>query len=689
MQPEPAAREIDARMDRLARRARLADVMSGASAGLVAGAVGTAVVRSQGRWIAVVTGVMAMVVVALAFALVHGRRRTHAAIAADVERLHPAFRNVLVTAVELRAHPDRARDWMRARVAADAAARLAVLDLPTLVSLRRPAWLMSLAAAAWVGVLLALPERGASVAQQLTRSAIARMGIGGPAPLVVTARLEPPAYTGQAPTESRNPERIEAIAGTMLRLTMSGGAGPSGVRLSGTAVPTTAVEGGARRVELVLAQSGYLAVDAAGTRGPGTTSMLIPIVVTPDRTPSVRIETPGRDLLVAAAASRLPIAVSASDDLALAQLELRYTKVSGSGEQFEFEEGTLPLDVRRVDERTWGGRGELPLDALALAPGDSLVYRAAARDRRPGAAGLATSDTFFVEIQGPGQVPLDGIEMPPEQERYALSQQMVLLKIQRLRAKEASLPRAAVQEEAAAIAAEQRAVRANFIFLMGGHVEDEFEEAEQSHEIQEGRLENNARRDISQAIHQMSLAEQGLVASDTGRALPPARAAVDALQRAFGRNRYILRTISPRSRIDPSRRLTGTLSAAAGWRREATRPDRDDAGRAVGDLLADLLALAADLDRQRPIDGTRVGTLAEQALAVDPASAVWQEVSRNLIEVRAAVVARRPGGEVLQALDAALKPVIDSARAGARGPIGEATAPAGALRSAWATEGRR
>jgi hypothetical protein len=164
---------------------------------------------------------------------------------------------------------------------------------------------------------------------------------------------------------------------------------------------------------------------------------------------------------------------------------------------------------------------------------------------------------------------------------------------------------------------------------------------------------------------------------------------VDALQRAFGRNRYILRTISPRSRIDPSRRLTGTLSAAAGWRREATRPDRDDAGRAVGDLLADLLALAADLDRQRPIDGTRVGTLAEQALAVDPASAVWQEVSRNLIEVRAAVVARRPGGEVLQALDAALKPVIDSARAGARGPMGEATAPAGALRTAWASEGRR
>ncbi len=100
---------------------------------------------------------------------------------------------------------------------------------------------------------------------------------------------------------------------------------------------------------------------------------------------------------------------------------------------------------------------------------------------------------------------------------------------------------------------------------MGGHVEDEEEEAEQSHEIQEGRLENTARREISRRSATWRVAEQALVAIDTAAALAQAKLAVDALQRAFGRNRYILRTLPVRSRVDPSRRLTGKLDDASGW----------------------------------------------------------------------------------------------------------------------------
>ncbi len=92
---------------------------------------------------------------------------------------------------------------------------------------------------------------------------------------------------------------------------------------------------------------------------------------------------------------------------------------------------------------------------------------------------------------------------------------MIVLKLQRLRAREPSLARAAVEEELGALAAEQRAVRANFIFLTGGHVEDEEEEAEHSHEIQEGRLENTARKEIATAIQFMSRAEQAMIAIQT------------------------------------------------------------------------------------------------------------------------------------------------------------------------------
>src|SRR5262249_23937390 len=154
-----------------------------------------------------------------------------------------------------------------------------------------------------------------------------------------------------------------------------------------------------------------------------------------------------------------------------------------------------------------------------------------------------------------------------DRERYAVSEQMIVLKLERLRARESSLSREALAEETSTLAAEQRAVRANFIFLMGGQVEDEEAEAKQSSEIQEGRVENSARREINSAIDFMGQAEQSLVAVDTAAALPPAKSAVDALQRAFGHNRYFLRTLATRSRLDPSRRLTGDLKEASGWNR--------------------------------------------------------------------------------------------------------------------------
>ena len=146
-----------------------------------------------------------------------------------------------------------------------------------------------------------------------------------------------------------------------------------------------------------------------------------------------------------------------------------------------------------------------------------MIYRIVGRDERPGDAGLASSETFFIEVAGPGQVALEGFELPPDRERYALSQQMIVLKLERLRAREQTIDRATLEQEVGNIAAEQRAVRANFMFLMGGQVEDEEEEAEHSHEIQEGRLENTARREIVDAIQHMGRVEVGLAAVNTAR----------------------------------------------------------------------------------------------------------------------------------------------------------------------------
>jgi hypothetical protein len=357
--------------------------------------------------------------------------------------------------------------------------------------------------------------------------------------------------------------------------------------------------------------------------------------------------------------------------------------VSGSGERFDFEEGTLAAAVTRASDRAWNASAALDLSALKLQAGDSLVYHAVARDARAGDVGLASSDTFVVEIAGPGQVALEGFEMPPDGDRYALSQQMIVLKIQRLLARQRSLTVDAWREEAASIAAEQRAVRANFVFLMGGHVEDEEEEAEQSHEIQEGRLQTHARAEVSAAITHMTRAEQALAAIEVAAALPPARAAVEALQRAFGRNRYFLRTIPVRNRIDPARRLSGELAEARDWNRDVRQAAPDGEGQAARALLGRLL----DLGPRFAAGGQRVPAatataLAEEALAIAPSDPEWQQIAQRLQRL-----SERPSTAYADAdFRSTVKAV--AARIQRRIPTAPLDVLAGPLRSAW-TEVRR
>jgi hypothetical protein len=680
---------LDAVINRVIRRLWIADAASALTIAAVGGAMVSAVLLPRGRGTAAVAGA-AVALLLGAVALWMGREgRSGRAAAARIEQAQPEFHNVIITAEELRAHPDRARAWIRDRVMADAGARASDVRPAAVVRISRPLTLCAVALAVWGAVWLGLPRRAATAITNVA-DRVARTGTTSPAALRFVVELRPPAYTNVAARELVNPERLDVIAGTAMRLRLPAGQGTWRVRF-GDAPLRLQQEGNGFVGDTLLGTSGYFAIEQAPAESSETSEgprrTLLPVTVTPDRAPAIRIDAPGRDLLLPSSATRIEVSASALDDFALQSLELKYTRVSGSGEQFEFEEGTVPLDLVRESERAWKGRAALALGALKMAPGDALVYRAVGRDRRPGDAGLASSDTFFVEIQGPGQVALDGVEMPPDEERYALSQQMVVLKIERLRARERSMPRQAVEEASALIAAEQRAVRANFIFLMGGHVEDEFEEAEQSHEIQEGRLENSARKDISAAIHQMTLAEQGLTALSTAKALPPARAAVDALQRAFGRNRYILRTLASRSRVDPSRRLSGKLEAASDWQRDIAPAALDRTIREARALLGQTLDIAATLQAGGDVAPARLAALAEQALRIDPGSKEWQSASARLMEVRDAIAAKRP--DVAARLNEALAPIVAITQKDARPPSGPASTPAGALRRAWAAESRK
>jgi hypothetical protein len=614
------------------RRVQVRHALHGLAGGAVAAAILSGLVISRGGGVGAagaVGGIAAVLVLVGYFWRTHGRR-VPARVAIEIEGRQPELRNLLITAEELLRTPHRTRAWIRHRVFDDAAR---ALSHGARTPERRLTGSLTAAVTAvviWVAALGGVHRPAVESIRE--RAAVALMPLSGQ--VTVRATVTPPLYTGaDAPRTLTNPERIELLEGSRLQLVVSGAGDRVRIRLGTSELPATR-EGGRSTIETVVTASGYVAIEPEA--GSSATGRLIAVAVTADRLPSVKVDAPGRDLLLADASQRIPIRASAADDLGLRALELRYTKVSGTGEQFEFVEGSIPMTVSRGSETEWAGASEIALGALGLETGDSLVYRVVARDGRPGSDGLGSSDTYIVEIAGPGQLALAGTDMPPDQDRYALSQQMIVLKIERLRSRENGMARDALQEQFENLAAEQRAVRANFIYLMGGHVEDEEEEAEQSHEIQEGRLENRARRDISAAVRHMTIAERGLAAFSTPASLPPARAAVEALQRAFGRSRYILRAMPVRSRIDRSRRLSGELRGASGWLRDAD-PGRDRSvpsrARALLGRLRELTSAGGQADRAALVQ------LAEEAIAVTPGSVEWQEVAARLTRGETAAAA--------------------------------------------------
>ena len=196
---------------------------------------------------------------------------------------------------------------------------------------------------------------------------------------------------------------------------------------------------GAARSSIVARDSGYFAVESSDGGDP----LLVVLSVVPDRAPTVRIEQPARDLLMPDALRTVPVTLSASDDFGLAVFELRYTKISGAGEQFEFVEGALPVRLERESAREWRGHAGIALPSLQLAPGDSIVYRAVAGTRVP------VRPAWRRQTHSSSRLPvLDSCRSTrsacrPNEDRYALSQQMIVLKIERLQARHARVePRA-------------------------------------------------------------------------------------------------------------------------------------------------------------------------------------------------------------------------------------------------------
>lgn len=579
--------------------------------------------------------------------------------AARFEALHPAD-NLVITAEWL----SRTGHAPLASAVADAARqRLDAVEPSRGRVIWRPA-------AGAVGLIvvglagLAVSERGgAPIATPAPTARSFAAEVAGITSIAVT--VDGPAYLGGGRQALGDVTRVEVVAGSRitvralargdtLTLARDGGA-PAQSELSGGAVEF-AIDASAGGVWTLTPRAG----DRAGP------SRLLAVTVVPDAPPAVRLVVPGRDRRQAMPAADLPVRLEATDDHALAALRLRFTKVSGSGESFTFEDRDLPVRISRPQATAWVGDAVLPLATLGLEDGDVVVYRGVAADARPGAPAVE-SDAFLVEI-GPlrdaSTTGGGGEDVDPE-DRQGISQQMVIVKTERLHARRAQLGDAARLEASQGLAIEQRMVRAEFVFLMGGEVQDEVEEAAHAHDLVEGRQENQGQAALLQATRAMSRAEARLTAGDTAGALVAEREALRLLTEAFDRRRFLLRPAPERARIDPSRRLQGTPPPVE----PAARPVAPAVASAEIEALAALAAALRDAEADPaaslPALAARVRALGDDASAVAAAEALaaaHDDVSRRqALSAARRAVAVATGRQLRPAPAAPAPPAVSAA----------------------------
>jgi hypothetical protein len=137
----------------------------------------------------------------------------------------------------------------------------------------------------------------------------------------------------------------------------------------------------------------------------------------------------------------------------------------------------------------------------------------------------------------------------------------------------------------------------------------------------------------------MSQAATMLTEADLEAALPLENAALEALQSALARSRYILRTISERESIDLARRLSGDPGAPRGARaaNEVVADPELPGMRRILAELAGLVARATTGARTLSADDAQtIGRLAEEVLRLDPSSEELQEIAADLAQAAAA-----------------------------------------------------
>jgi hypothetical protein len=420
--------------------------------------------------------------------------------------------------------------------------------------------------------------------------------------LSVTAQVQPPAYAGLPAYEAALP-LVQGLRHSMVRLEVRTNAPRLLWAEKGGAEKVLVPEAGRATLSFPLERTVglRLAVDGEGP------VVLLSLEAVKDEAPRVTLEAPEADRTVTTRPGKLELAASAEDDVSVARLGFRWTLAQGLGEAMRFVNG-VPTGHSAVHGRKAEATASIEPQALGMKAGDTLVVWAEASDANtldgPGVgrsdARILRWDEALVEWNGPST----GTRLPPPTAQ--LSERELLARTERLLRSGATGQARRTRSEA--LAEDQRQIRESFGFFLqlenstGTALDvDDAEVAESG--------DTKARKLLAEAVSEMWTAEGELAVGYPRGALAPMRAAVKALDKAFGNERLALRALHPPDKpVDEARRLSGVQTGL--------RPRAPDAPSAPQRDTSSVQALA-----RRLLLAAEVGVTAEAARAL--ADAVW------------------------------------------------------------------
>jgi hypothetical protein len=505
--------------------------------------------------------------------------------------------------------------------------------------------------------VLLLAADDSSINQSATNGAAGMNDERAPVALKgLTVKVVPPAYSGLGVEEIGGDAPVRALVGSQIEVVISASGQVEGATLSfnGSQNSMRALGPGKFGATFTANASGAFETRLTTDEGNAPVTVVRAVEVYMDAQPEARINEPASDQLLRTAPNA-PITVrwTASDDLGLANVALKYIKSRGEGDSAKFTNGELSAGgIEQMGAREWKGTAALDLARLDMQPGDTLVFWVEAHDRRlPVTNNTGRSASLAIAISAPELAKLNLSDlMPNEIGRFLLSERQIIIHTEKLHGERTRLSSSELKTRANDIASEQRDFKNSFndYIKIEGDAEAETAGTGSSAPTIEERVraaedERTAPhmhgipeppsgsptsvKELTYAIRAMWDAEDALTNADTAQALKFEGEALTHLKRAQTAVRYIPPILPQSKPIDLKRRYAGELAEIKTRLERMARRAETKESAPVRAALADTYSALNDLQETLGVSANarpgalgraseRVGQAADRLLGV-------------------------------------------------------------------------